>query len=246
MGPVEIGLLALAGLITSMLSAVVGMAGGMTLLAVMLLFLDPLVAVPLHGVVQLVSNGTRTAVHRRSLRPDILWRFAVLLVPMTWLGLDLAQSLPAGATRILIGSFVLIATWAPRLLRLGAGEASERVGTRFLAVGGVVGLLNPTIGATGPLMAPLFLGIGLDRFTLIGNKAACQLMGHAIKIALFGLAGFAYAEYAPLLGVLALSVVLGTWIGTRLLHRVTEGGFTLLYRGVLTLLAVQLVVRELF
>ena len=49
----------LAAFATSILSAVVGMAGGITLLAVMLLFLEPLAAIPLHGVIQLVSNSSR-------------------------------------------------------------------------------------------------------------------------------------------------------------------------------------------
>ena len=60
MNPQEISILAGAALATSMLSAIVGMAGGIILLSVMLLFLDPLVAIPLHGVIQLISNGSRT------------------------------------------------------------------------------------------------------------------------------------------------------------------------------------------
>ena len=55
----ELSVLAGAALATSILSAVVGMAGGITLLSVMLLFLDPLVAIPLHGAVQLVSNARK-------------------------------------------------------------------------------------------------------------------------------------------------------------------------------------------
>ena len=62
MDPLQLSILCLAALATSMLSAVVGMAGGITLLSVMLLFMEPLVAIPLHGVVQLVSNGSRTVI----------------------------------------------------------------------------------------------------------------------------------------------------------------------------------------
>ncbi|MDH3212584.1 MAG: hypothetical protein OEM05_08875, partial [Myxococcales bacterium] len=61
----ELSVLCAAALATSVLSAIVGMAGGITLLSVMLLFLEPLVAIPLHGVIQLVSNATRTAIQRR-------------------------------------------------------------------------------------------------------------------------------------------------------------------------------------
>jgi uncharacterized membrane protein YfcA len=44
-----------AAFATSMLSAIIGMAGGITLLSIMLLFFDPIAAVPLHGVIQAPS-----------------------------------------------------------------------------------------------------------------------------------------------------------------------------------------------
>ena len=51
----EVSILTGVALAASMLSAVVGMAGGIVLLSVMLLFLDPLVAIPLHAVVHAAS-----------------------------------------------------------------------------------------------------------------------------------------------------------------------------------------------
>ena len=45
--------------------------------------------------------------------------------------------------------------------------------------------------------------------------------------------------------MLCALVVAGTWVGSRLLERVNELWFTRLYKGVLTLIALQLVVREL-
>ncbi len=70
-----------------------------TLLAVMLLFLEPLAAIPLHGVIQLVSNSSRAAIQRRHVDLPILLRYSALLVPMGWVGLHLANALPAAATR---------------------------------------------------------------------------------------------------------------------------------------------------
>ena len=60
LGGFEIAILGAAALATSVLSAIVGMAGGITLLTVMLVFLDPLVAIPVHGAVQMVSNSSRS------------------------------------------------------------------------------------------------------------------------------------------------------------------------------------------
>ena len=240
----DLGILCVVALLTAMLSAVVGMAGGITLLSVMLLFFDPLVAIPIHGVVQLVSNSSRTFVQRKHVDWTILWRYSLMLVPMGFIGIEIAQALPPNVTRALIGVFVLIATWKPGWLLIGTHPERSDVHRRFFLLGGVVGLINMTIGAAGPLIAPFFLGIGLARQAVIGTKAACQAAGHLVKIAIFGIAGIVFADYAALLALLCVSVIVGTWIGSQLLESVNEIWFKRLYRGVLTVVALRLVVWE--
>lgn len=244
LGGVELAVLAGAALVTAMLSAVVGMAGGITLLAVMLLFLPPLVVIPLHGVIQLVSNGSRTWIQRRHLRWDVIWRYALPLLPMGFVGLALAERIPPQLAKGGIGAFVLFATWAPGWMLLGARPEQADPRKRFLALGGVVGVVNMTVGATGPLIAPFFLNLGLTRFQLIGTKAACQAAGHVAKVVVFGFAGFAFAEWIPALALLSACVVAGTWLGSRLLEHVDELWFVRLYKTVLTLIAVRLVLAS--
>ena len=244
--PASLAVLALAALLTSILSAIVGMAGGITLLSVMLLFMDPLVAIPLHGAVQLVSNGSRALIQREQTRWDIVLLYALPLVPMGLLGLAIARALPASLTRALIGAFVLLATWAPGRMLLGTRPDAIDPTRRFLALGGVVGLLNMTVGATGPLIAPFFLNLGLSRQALVGTKAACQALGHLVKIAIFGFAGFAFGGHLVELVLLATLAVAGTWVGSRVLDHVSERLFTRLYRAVLTVIALHLLGTELF
>ncbi|MBW2312642.1 MAG: sulfite exporter TauE/SafE family protein [Deltaproteobacteria bacterium] len=245
LAPLDVGLLTAVALATSMLSAIVGMAGGITLLSVMLLYLDPLVAIPIHGVVQLVSNGSRAWVQRRHVERGIALRYGVLLLPMGFAGLGLAQSLPPDVTRVAIGVFVLLATWAPGLLLLGSHpEATDR-NRRFFFLGGVVGFINVTIGATGPLIAPFFLNLGLSRQALVGTKATCQMLGHLAKLVVFGVVGFAFGAWALVLGLLCVAVVVGTWLGSRLLERVNEQTFIRLYKTVLTLVAIRLIAAVL-
>lgn len=243
--PLALGILSAVSLATAMLSGVVGMAGGVTLLGVMLLFLDPLVAIPLHGVVQLASNGSRAWIQREQMRRDILLYYGLLLLPMGFVGLALAERLPADATRTLIGAFVLLATWRPDWMLLGSHPERAHLGRRFLALGGAVGVLNMTIGAVGPLIAPFFLNLGLGRQALIGTKAGCQTLGHLAKVAVFGFAGFAFLPWALPLAVLTLTTLVGTWLGSALLERVSEVWFVRLYKGVLTLIALRLVASSL-
>ncbi len=234
-------LLTLVAFATAVLSAVVGMAGGITLLAVMLLFLPPLAAIPLHGVIQLVSNGSRAWIQRRHVERDILWRYGLLLLPAGALALQLARELPEPGLRVAIGGFVLLATWAPGALLLGTHPERIDRGRRFLVLGALAGAMNVTVGAVGPLIAPFFLNLGLSRQALVGTKAACQMLGHTTKVLLFGLAGFVFRDHLTLLAAASTAVVGGTWVGSLLLDRVSEGTFSVLYRTVLTGVALRLI-----
>ena len=139
---------------------------------------------------------------------------------------------------------MLVATWATALLLLGTHPERSDPRRRFLLLGGVVGAVNMTVGATGPLIAPFFLNLGLSRQSIIGTKAASQTLGHLVKIGVFGFAGFAYPEYTLPLALLCAMVVAGTWIGSRLLGYVNEPWFTRLYKTVLSLVALRLVIGE--
>lgn len=245
MEPLQFAILGVAAFLTSMLSGMLGLAGGTALLGVLLLFYDPLVAIPLHAVIQLVSNASRTWIQREHVERDIVLWYALPLLPMGFVGLAIAKQLPPELSRALIGAFVLVATWAPGLLLLGAHPERAQRNRRFLLLGGVVGLLNPTVGATGPLVAPFFLNLGLDRQQVVGTMAASQTLGHLMKLIVFGAAGFAFVGFAGPLSLLALLVVAGTWAGSRVLDRVSERSFIWLYKAVLTGIALHLVASEL-
>jgi uncharacterized membrane protein YfcA len=240
LGGTALAILCVTAFLTAILSALVGMAGGMTLLSVMLLFLPPLVAIPLHGAIQLASNFSRTVIQREHARYDLLWRYGWPLLPMGALGLLVARELPERALEATIGAFVLVATWRPAWLALGAVGALS-TNARFTALGFAAGFLNVTIGATGPLVAPFFLKLGLARQAVIGTQAGVQALGHVVKLVLYAGFGFAFREHALLLVSASACAIAGTWVGSRLLERLSERGFTRLYKGVLTLLALQLV-----
>ena len=209
----------------------------------MLLFLDPMAAIPLHAVVQLVSNGSRTFYQREHVDWRIAGSFVLPLLPAGALGLVLARDLPPDALRLAIAVLVLVATWRPGWLALAPKPDPAHVGRRFLSLGAAIGFLNVTVGATGVLAGPFFLGLGLSRQALIGSQAVCQMAGHLAKILLFGAAGFAFQEHAGLLAGLCAASLVGASVGTAVLEKVSERRFGWLYRGVLTLLALQLLLE---
>ena len=64
----EITVLILSAFITSSISAVIGMGGGIILLGIMAIIIpEGYMVIALHGIIQLVSNITRTYVFRKNL-----------------------------------------------------------------------------------------------------------------------------------------------------------------------------------
>ncbi|MBM66395.1 MAG: hypothetical protein CMH55_09195 [Myxococcales bacterium] len=229
--------LTLAALVAAIISGMIGMAGGILLLTVMLLAgLSPAVAIPLHAVVQLTSNVTRVAAYRKTVR----WRSAALFIaislPMPWIGLQIVDQLDPIATKGLIGLVVLAATWAPKG---GLDILPERVSMGI--AGTLAGIFGVVIGAVGPLVAPFFLRSTWKKEEVVGSKAACQSAIHLIKIGVFSGIGFAFTAYWDLLLPLLIAVIVGTWIGKALNARMSPQRFVLIYRVVLSLLALRLI-----
>ena len=231
-------ILAVATFATAALSAVVGMGGGVTLMAVMAVLLPEALVVPLHGVVQLTSNGTRAVlmrefIHRRILAFYLLPAVIGVVVGARWyMGTDLDWFRPA------VGIFILfyLATlfWRPRLGRLPLPI--------FAPLGFVVGSLAALIGATGPLIAPFFLRDDLAKEQVVATKAALQICTHAMKLPAFLFLGFDFVAHLPLLVPMLVAAVAGTYVGRQWLSRLSPVWFTRLFVTVLIVIALRLIV----
>jgi uncharacterized membrane protein YfcA len=66
---------------------------------------------------------------------------------------------------------------------------------------------------------------------------------HLLKIVVFGLAGFAFRDWLPLIAAMILSGFLGTVYGTKLLDRLPEDSFRKWFRIGITILALDLLRR---
>ena len=216
----ELVVVAVAALLTAALTAVAGAGGGLVLLIVILQFVDPLVAIPAHGVIQLMSNSTRALTLRHDVDRRLFPWYLVPLLPATVLGWMIADGIPRSAGRALVGVFALLATWWPAATRwLAPKPGGEPGGPRFAVVGVVAGISNPTIGAAGPLFAPAFRAATSDHVRFVATFSVAQTLNHTAKVAVFAAAGFAWADHWRLIVVAGLGVIVGTRLGARFLRR---------------------------
>src|SRR2546423_6097650 len=77
LAPSGLAIVAVAIIGSSFVSGIFGMAGGMILLGVLLVFMDVAPAMVLLGVIQMASNGWRAILWFRYVDWSIVWRFLV-------------------------------------------------------------------------------------------------------------------------------------------------------------------------
>ena len=237
LGAAGAAILVVASFCTSALTAAFGLGGGLAQLAVMTAFLPVAVLIPLHGIVQLASNGGRVIVQRRNVAWKALPPFLAGGVIGALIGARFVVALPEATLQIAIGLFILIVTFVP-IPRLGViGVAG------FALTGAVTTFLSMFFGATMPIVAAVVAQTFRERGTVVATLAAMATMQHVLKALAFFAAGVVLWPYAALLAAMIATGFLGTIVGTALLRRLDERVFRLVLRTVLTVLALDLVRR---
>ncbi len=227
----------LVALITAIISAVAGLGGGIILLAVLAQFRVPIVAIPIHGAIQLVSNGFRTVLLRRDINWSAVAYGSILIVPAALVGVQVASSLPADATRAAMACFILIAAWRPGWLGWDRPGRTER---GLIPVGALSGFLSATVGASGPVVSPFYRALTVSHRAFVATAGCTQVLSHLAKLGGFAIDGFNPLDEIALIAVGIGGVLVGTFIGTRLLHKANERLLAQLFRVTLTALAIRL------
>ena len=244
-------ILILAALITSSISAIIGMGGGIILLGVMAIIIpEGYMVIALHGIIQLVSNTTRTYVFKSYLHKRIIKEFSIgatigwlasaliILFLINYFEVNSANEIKIDILKPIIGCFIL---WYLYIKKPGSNKKIKT----FIPVGAISGLSSIFIGATGPLIAPFYLSENINKEEIIANKAACQMITHLSKIPLFLLFFNVdyFAEYSILLPLI-LAVFIGTNFGKKVLRFIPENIFRKIFSITLSIIAIKLIVQN--
>lgn len=247
----ELIILTIGALITSSISAVIGMGGGIILLAIMAIIIpEGYMVIALHGAIQIFSNGTRTFIFRNHLKKQLLWEFfqgaiiglsisGVTIFAITqYYDVSSASQIKFEFLKPIIGIYII---WNLYL----KGPKKKKKNKLFRIVGLIGGISSVFIGAAGPLIAPFFLKDSLHKKNIIANKAACQLISHFGKIPIFiYLFDVNYVNEYNVLIPLVISVYIGTNIGKKLLEFIPEKIFKIVFKICLTIISIRLIIGE--
>jgi uncharacterized membrane protein YfcA len=223
MPPVTLAVLALAALVTSFISGILGMAGGMIFMGVLLALLSVPQAMVLHGVTQLASNGWRallwrTAIDWRVFRGNAYGTFIALAF------FALVQLVvPKAIALLVLGVTPFLALALPKDLALDV----KKRGHPF-ACGVVCCSLQLMGGVAGPILDVFFVRSAMDRRAVVATKASTQALSHVVKIGYFGglVASANRGTVDPWLAALMIALAItGTTLARKFLERMTDASF---------------------
>ncbi|WP_127145676.1 sulfite exporter TauE/SafE family protein [Pelagibacterium montanilacus] len=231
--------LVLVSFMTSAITGAFGLGGGMLLLAVLAIVFNPAVVVPLHGGIQLGSNTSRAFLLRHFIQWNVIFWICLGSILGTIIGGSLAVSMPEALFRGAIAAFILYSAWGPQPKVSARGPVAN-----FIA-GTVIAALGMIFGAVGPLLANFLRFLG-DRRELVATHAAIVTVSHLAKVVTFTALGFAFAAFVPLMIAMVAAGFVGTWAGTRFLHRMPEAAFRIGLKIMLTVIALGLLRQSIW
>lgn len=211
------------------------------MMALMLQFMPPGVAIPVHGAIQTFANGWRVWLLRESLVWPIIFRFGLPMPIGIAAGLWLFQELPVELVKVLIGCFMIFTLFSHGLSSFREKQFPLWI---FIPAGIVIGTLNIVIGVVGPVLSALLVGRDLTRHGIVSTMSVFSMIGHVFKVIGFALVGFSFAEYWLAIVAMVPPIILGTYAGRHLLGRVSDVFFRSLLRLVLAGLAAKLVLWD--
>jgi uncharacterized protein len=217
----SLALIGTAVFVASLVSGVFGMAGGMIMLGVLLVFFDVPTAMVMFSLLATTGNVWRVASWWRYIDWPILWGYAAGgLVAV--LALRFVAFVPSKAVvYLMLGLIPYVMEVMPR----GWHPNIQWRGVPF--VSGVATTAIQLLAGNGGLFLDVFFQKSmLDRKTTVATKAICGTVANMSRILYFGtLAGFDQALPWWAIVPAVLLAIAGTVLAPVVLERMTDDGF---------------------
>ena len=226
-------LLFTAALITSFISGVLSMAGGMILMGIFSFLLAVPAAIMLHGITQTFSNGSRVWWYRHHIRKVVLIPYT--LGAFTILGIFSVTAFipPAGLIFLLIGLFPFLTRMLPKSFNLDIEQPKIAI-----LSGLVVTLRQMLAGASGPVLDIFYLQSKLTKEEILGTKAVTQTFGHILKLIYYGslMMSAGNSLNGRLITTVIVAALLGNFLGSLIVKRISDVQFKMAGRYIVLII----------
>ncbi|RDX33473.1 sulfite exporter TauE/SafE family protein [Arcobacter sp. HD9-500m-PIT-SAG02] len=232
--------LGLLTFLTSTVAGVVGLGGGMLLIAMLPLFLPLNAIIPVHGITQMSSNISRAYFGIKDIQFEVVPKFILGSILGVSLFAFLLSYISLEYVPLFIGLYILLNLWSKHF-----GEYIKKYESYFVAGFFQTGL-SVIVGATGPLTMTLLLKDYEDKDKVVATGALLMSITHTTKIFVFAIFGFMFFEYIYIMIFMIIGAVGGSYFGTKIRHKIDGKKFINVLKILLTLLALRAIYTTLF
>jgi uncharacterized membrane protein YfcA len=221
---------------TSTVAGVVGLGGGMMLIAILPSFLPLNALIPVHGLTQMSSNLSRAVFGYKYVKLETIPKFLLGSICGIALFASILYFISLEFVPLFIGIYILLSLWSKKF-----NEKIKRYESYFLAGFFQTGL-SIVVGATGPLTMTLLLKDYEDKHIVVATGAALMSITHTLKVFVFMFFGFVFFDYLGVLLAMIIGAVLGSYTGTKLRDKINGRKFLTFLKIFLSILAIKAIV----
>lgn len=229
-------LLGILTFFTSTIAGVVGLGGGMILIALLPSFLPINALVPVHGLTQLSSNLSRAFFGYKDVKVEVIPKFLLGSVLGVSFFATILYFISLDYVPLFIGLYILLSLWSQTF-----NEKIKRFESYYI-IGFFQSGFSIVVGATGPLATTLLVKDYDDKHTVVATAAALMSITHMLKVFVFIFFGFVFFDYISVLTFMILGAVAGSYAGTLLRDKIEGKRFMMALKILLSLMAIKLIV----
>ncbi len=224
---------------TSSITAVIGIGGGLLLLAILPSFLPANVLIPIHSLNQITSNVSRAYFGYKEIQFQVIPKFFIGSLFGVGLFSYSLNYISMTYIPVFIGTYILLSLWSQTF------NTTMMHYENYYLIGFFQTGLSVIVGTTGQLAIAKLLKDFHDKDKVIATSAVLMCITHVMKITVFVYFGFVFREYLGIILTMTIGSVFGSYVGTSLRHRIDGKKLVLALKIVLTALAIKSIMQVL-
>ena len=229
-------LLGIITFFTSTVAGIVGLGGGMMLIAILPSFIPLNALIPVHALTQMSSNFSRAVFGYKDVQLEVIPKFLFgSLLGITFFA-GILYFISLEYVPLFIGLYILLSLWSQKF-----NEKIKRYES-YVVIGFFQTGLSIVVGATGPLATTLLVKDYDDKHIIVATAAALMSITHILKVIVFMFFGFVFFDYIGILTAMIIGAIAGSYAGTKLRDKIDGKKFITILKVLLSLLAIKAIV----
>ncbi|MFN0203005.1 MAG: sulfite exporter TauE/SafE family protein [Bacteroidia bacterium] len=225
----------LGGFVAEIIGTVSGFGSSILFVPLASLFFDFQVVLGITAVFHVFSNLSKIALFREGVDKNIVLKLGIPAVIFVILGGFLSKVVPQKELELGMNLFLLLLSV---ILIIFSQKTIEKSNTN-LVVGGVLsGFLAGLIGTGGTIRGLTLAAFNLEKNIFLATSALIDLGVDVSRSVVYFFNGYLVQEFLFTIPILIIISIVGSWIGKKILEKISQQIFKYIVLGVIILTAI--------